>query len=329
MALRLTAHIVTLFLVAASFGCGSASNSRDSGWAKDWPRTDFTQHIVPLSEIVSVVDKNAIPAIDSPRFMAVAEMANLADTEPVIGLIINGEARAYPLQVMTWHEIANDVVGGVPVAVTFCPLCNAAVVFDRRVEGRTLNFGVSGKLRNSDLIMYDRQTQSWWQQFTGEAIVGKMTGAELKVLPARLESFALFRERAPGGKVLVPYDKRARRYGRNPYPDYDRSRNPFLYSGDMPRGVAPLARVVTIGDRAWSLDLVRERGRIDTPDGLIITWQSGQNSALGASKIERAHDVGNVLVQRQSEHGVEDVPYGVDFAFAFHAFNPESEIVTK
>lgn len=281
-----------------------------------------------MSEIVSVVAKNAIPAIDAPRFISVAEVSGLADTEPVIGVVINGDARAYPLQVMTWHEIANDVVGGVPITVTFCPLCNAAVVFDRRAGERTLNFGVSGKLRNSDLIMYDRQTQSWWQQFTGEAIVGQLTGTELKVLPARLESFALFRERAPHGKVLVPHDRRARRYGQNPYPGYDKSRDPFLYSGAAPRGIAPLARVVTIEDRAWSLRLVRERGRIETTDGLIISWQPGQNSALGGAKIAKARDVGNVLVQRRSERGVEDVAYGVDFAFAFQAFNPDAEIET-
>lgn len=329
MAIRFKLQCVALVLVWVIASCGSASNSRETSWSKEWPRTDFDRSNVLLSEIVSVVAKNAIPAIDAPRFKSVVEVSGLADTEPVIGLTINGDARAYPLQVMTWHEIVNDVVGGVPIAVTFCPLCNAAVVFDRRIGDRILNFGVSGKLRHSDLIMYDRQTQSWWQQFTGEAIVGQMVGAELKVLPARLESFALFQKRAPGGKVLVPYDSRARRYGQNPYPGYDTARDPFLYSGSRPRGIAPLARVVTVDGRAWALRLVRERGRIETPDGLILSWQSGQNSALGKATIEKADDVGNVLVQRRGHSGLEDVAYGVDFAFAFHAFNPHAEIVTE
>ena len=113
--------------------------------------------------------------------------------EPVIALEIDGDARAYPLRVLIWHEIANDVVGSVPVAVTYCPLCNSAVVFERNLGDETLEFGVSGKLRNSDLVMYDRTSQSWWQQFTGEAIAGSYTGQELTTRPARLESFSSFK----------------------------------------------------------------------------------------------------------------------------------------
>ena len=103
---------------------------------------------------------------------------DLAPQEPVVGLTIDGDARAYPLRILTWHEIVNDVVGGTPVAVTYCPLCNSAPVFERTVDGRVLEFGTTGKLKDSNLIMYDRQTETWWQQFTGEAIVGEMTGAE-------------------------------------------------------------------------------------------------------------------------------------------------------
>ena len=103
----------------------------------------------------------------------------MSETEPVIGLVVNGDARAYPLKILIWHEIVNDTVGGVPVTVTYCPLCNSAIVFERTVDGRVLDFGTTGKLRNSDLVMYDRQTESWWQQFSGTAIVGAMTGTKL------------------------------------------------------------------------------------------------------------------------------------------------------
>ncbi|MGQ9851612.1 MAG: DUF3179 domain-containing (seleno)protein [Aggregatilineaceae bacterium] len=98
--------------------------------------------------------------------MAVAQEW-LQPQSPVVAVSVNGSARAYPLAIMTRHEIVNDTLGGVPVAVTFCPLCNSAIVFERTVEGQVLRFGVSGLLRNSDLIMWDDATQSWWQQFTG------------------------------------------------------------------------------------------------------------------------------------------------------------------
>ena len=122
--------------------------------------------------------------------MPVSEVKNLADTEPVVRRIINGKARAYPLRILTWHEIVNDELGGVPVAVTYCPLCNSAIIFDRRLDGKVLDFGTTGKLRHSDMVMYDRQTKNWWQQFLGQGIVGEMTGKRLKTIPARLESFA-------------------------------------------------------------------------------------------------------------------------------------------
>ena len=299
-------------------------------WKFEWPNTDFSKHSVPFDDILSGgPPKDGIPPIDDPKFVPLAEATGLADTEPVVGFGVGDDLRAYPIRVLTWHEIVNDEVGGVPVAVTFCPLCNAAVVFDRRASGKVLDFGTTGKLRNSDLVMYDRQTESWWQQFTGEAIVGSMLGTKLTFLPARLESFARFRERAPNGKVLVPNDPGNRPYGKNPYAGYDSSSRPFLYKGALPEGIAPLARVVSVEKRAWSLDLVREKRRIETADGLLITWEPGQNSAMDARVIAEGVDVGNVVVQRKTGDGMEDLPYGVDFAFAFHAFYPDVKIQTE
>ncbi len=135
---------------------------------------------------------------------------DLEPQEPVISLDFGGDARAYPLRVMMWHEIVNDMVDGRPVAVTYCPLCNSSLVFDRVVGGRVLDFGTTGKLRHSDLVMYDRQTESWWQQFTGEAIAGEMAGTELKRIPSRLEAYSSFVERHPNGKILVPRNPLAR-----------------------------------------------------------------------------------------------------------------------
>ncbi len=302
-----------------------------SSWRWEWKNTDFAKTSINFDEIRSGgPPKDGIPSIDSPKFVAVAESKGLGDTEPVIGVIINGDARAYPLSVLIWHEIANDTVGGVPITVTFCPLCNAAVLFDRRVDGQVLDFGTTGKLRNSDLVMYDRQTESWWQQFTGEAIVGEMVGTRLKMLPSRVESFARFRARAPAGKVLVPNDPAMRRYGMNPYRSYDSTPAPFLYNGPMPTNVAPLSRVVSLGARgAWSFDLLRRVGEVKFDDGIVIRWEAGQNSALDAAVIADGADVGNVTVQRITANGTEDIVHGVDFAFAYHAFYPEAKIHTQ
>ena len=297
-------------------------------WQYEWPKTDFTIASVDLNDIFSGgPPKDGIPSIDDPRFVPIDE-ADLPDIEPVIGFGIGDDMRAYPLRVMMWHEIVNDVVGGVPVAVTFCPLCNASMVFDRRVDGQVLDFGTTGKLRHSDLVMYDRQTESWWQQFLGEAIVGELTGKRLKIIPSRIESVAKFRSRAPDGKFLVPTRPGTRRYGDNPYRGYDSSSWPMLFKGEAPKGVAPLSRVVTVGKEAWSLELVRKMKRITKGD-LVITWEAGQNSALDAGRISQGRDVGNVLVQRQTKDGLVDVAYGVDFAFAFSAFHPGAVIHTE
>lgn len=327
--------LVALTSTAASVALAGAD---PASWRAEWPRTDFSQHTVPLQEIRSGgPPKDGIPAIDKPHFeqldagAAAGWSASISNAEPVISLIIGGDARAYPLRVLIWHEIANDVVGGTPVVVTYCPLCNASLVFERTVEGRVLDFGTTGKLRNSDLVMYDRQTESWWQQLGGDAIAGVMSGKHLCLVPSRLESFGRFRQRFPNGQVLIPNNPAARAYGRNPYLGYDASgQNPFLYDGSLPEGIEPMERVVAVETRpgyheAWSLPLLRERGMIESGD-IILKWEAGQTSALDKATISGGRDIGNVVVQRRQDGGLLDIPYDVTFAFAFHAFRPNSPI---
>jgi hypothetical protein len=306
-----------------------AQATPDSWRAEGWA-TDLSKRSVGWNEIISGgLPKDGIPSIDNPKFVSVVSSNDLQPREPVIGLEIAGEAKAYPLRILVWHEIVNDTVGGVPVVVTYCPLCNAAIVFDRRVAGQSLTFGTTGKLRNSDLVMYDRATESWWQQFTGEAIVGEHTGRRLQLVPSRLESFELFSKRHPGGSVLVPNDPGLRDYGSNPYVGYDSSERPFLFNGDLPDGIDPMARVVVVrvGEpRAVSLELLRKR-RTMTVDGVVLSWIEGQNSALDHARIGKGRDVGNVIAQRKLKDGaVVDVPYDVTFAFVFHSFHPNTTI---
>lgn len=314
---------LAMLALAAALLAPASGGAAPAAWEAEWPRTDFSRTTVDLAEIRDGgPPKDGIPPIDAPRFVPVADERDLADAEPVIALTIGGESRGYPLRVMTWHEIVNDEVGGVPVAVTYCPLCNAAIVFDRRLGDAVLDFGTTGKLRRSDLVMYDRQTESWWQQFSGEAIVGAYAGRKLAMLPARLESWASFKARAPDGLVLRPSDPSARPYGANPYVGYDRAPVPFLYDGEVPEGIAPLARVVVVGHEAWPLDRLRHAGRIEAGD-LELAWTPGQSSALDAPEIAQGRDVGNVRVRRKGADGWEDVVHHVTFAFVFHAFEPE------
>ena len=261
-------------------------------------------------------------------------MANeheLPDREPVIGLVINGDARAYPLRIMMWHEIANDVVGGVPVTVTYCPLCNTAIVMGRTVDGQVLDFGTTGKLRFSDLIMYDRQTQTWWQQFSGRALAGTHVGAALEMVPSRLMSWGEFRDEHTDGQVLVPNNEGMRSYWRNPYAGYDTALAPFLFDGPLPTGMQAMERVVLVRTDppiALTLALVEDRGEIEV-DGIVIRWVPGQATALGDAVIADGRGVGGVAVFRV-ENGTEvPVVHDVTFAFAVNAFEPSTTIRTE
>lgn len=321
---------VGLAFIFALFAVADRSAANPDNWRADgWSKTDFSKTSIKFDEILSGgPPKDGIPSIDEPKFISAGTETTLTGTEPVIALEIAGDARAYPLRILTWHEIVNDTVGGMPVTVTYCPLCNSAIVFKRQFAGKLHDFGTTGKLRNSDMVMYDRQTESWWQQFTGEAIVGAYIGQALKTVPARLESFELFKARFPNGKVLVPNKPGLRDYGRNPYAAYDTT-GPFLYRGDMPKGIEPMARVVVFktdtGPMAVSLALLRKKKRI-TIDDIALSWIAGQNSALDTAAIAKGRDVGNVVVQRTNEQETADITYDVTFAFVFHAFHPDRPI---
>lgn len=304
-----------------------AAAQAPAAWQAEWPGTDFAQTTVAFDEILSGgPPKDGIPSIDAPTFAPVSE-STLAPAEPVLSLEIAGDARAYPLRILIWHEIVNDHVGGQPVAITYCPLCNSGVAFLRIVDGEVTSFGTTGKLRNSDLVMYDRATESWWQQFTGTAIVGDRLGARLERLPLRLEPISAFAARAPEGSVLLSPSASYRDYGRNPYVGYDQSTWPFLYRGEYDGPGRPLMRVVSVeGARiAWSLAYLRAAGQVTEGD-LRLTWSAGQASALNTPRIEAGRDIGTVTVERRVEGVWQLAVYDVPFAFAFLAFTPEGEI---
>jgi hypothetical protein len=264
-----------------------------------------------------VLSPDSIPSIDDPKFVSSDQAAAwLASEEPVAVLEIEGDARAYPLQIMTWHEIVNDVVGGTPVAVTYCPLCNSALAYPRTVGDRVLEFGTSGSLYNSALVMYDRQTESLWLHFEGVAIEGPLEGTRLEFIPVQILSFEQFRGEYPGGRVLSRGTGFGRAYGQNPYEFYDTAgapqrrgraqvgnQRPFLFEGELDPRMHALARVVGVeidGEAvAVPYDLLAAGGRAAAVHAavggqdIVVFWQAGVRSALDNPQISLGRDVGS------------------------------------
>ncbi len=288
-------------LLAASLYVLTTTVFAETRWRGEWPRTDFSKRTVALEEIESGgPPKDGIPAIDRPRFVTPAEAGGWLDPrEPVIVFELNEEARAYPLQILMFHEIVNDTVGGLPVTVTFCPLCNASIVFDRRVGGAVLDFGTTGKLRKSDLVMYDRQSESWWQQFTGKGIVGRYAGTTLTQLPSIIAPFGEFVGAYPKGRVLSRETGFARSYGRNPYRGYDRfGDKPFLFNDPVDPRLPAMERVLGVmlngKSRIYPLTALSSQPVINDEVGgepVVVFSRQGMFSVLDAEDIRESRQI--------------------------------------
>jgi hypothetical protein len=262
----------------------------------------FPVSLVPRDRIVwGGVAPDAIPAIDDPVFEQASAVDWLDDREAVLVLQLDGEARAYPIQVLMWHEIVNDEVAGRPVAVTYCPLCNSGVAFDRTVDGQTLDFGTSGSLYLSALVMYDRQTESLWTHFDGRAVVGTLAGAELEMLPMSTVAWGAFRQAHPDAEVLSKATGYDRPYGRNAYRGYDQSDAPLpgFFPGAVDPRQAGMARVVGFGDGDEAVAVLTEHlaevGVVNLElDGRpVVAWHvSGTASALHRDRVADGDDVG-------------------------------------
>ncbi len=256
---------------------------------------------------------DGIPSIDDPQFHAAADITHLAPCAPVIALEIDGDARAYPLDVLIWHEIVNDTVGGVPVAVNYCPLCNSVTVWERDVDGQVLDFGVSGLLYNSSLVMYDRQTETLWSHLIGRGLYGVQTDRQLVSRPSAIVSWADWLDEHPDGLVLSRDTGQDRRYGANPYPGYDKvNSTPFLFDGRADARLLAMMRVIGVSDGdaavAMTLDTLRDDSAFEfVLDGrpLVAFWQPGTASALDTAAIELGNDVGATGVFEATVDGQE------------------------
>jgi hypothetical protein len=311
---------MTAALAITLAACGQSApddSAEDPGGRSQAEAGTTPDPLVDPEEIISGgPPPDGIPPIDDPKFLAASDAGFLADREPVLAVEIDGEAKAYPLQIMTWHEIVNDTIGGVPVTVTYCPLCNTGIAFERpTIGGQLLDFGTSGKLYNSNLIMYDRQTESFWAQATGQAVVGELTGEQLTFVPARILSFADWRTEHPDGLVLSRDTGHERPYGENPYAGYDSSERPFLFAGEPDARLPATSRVLGIareGDvvafpyeevaegaaGGWAVVMEEVAG-----EPVAIFWKAGTASALDSQEIAGGRDVGAIAAYRPEVDG--------------------------
>lgn len=263
---------------------------------------------IDTSELLRGQVPDGIPALDDPQFVSVAEAdLYLEDSEGVVVLDIAGDARVYPVQILIWHEIVNDVVGDVPVAVTYCPLCNSAVSYERTVQGEVTTFGTSGLLFNSALVMYDRLTESLWTHYNGEAIAGLAGGDRLTPISSPLLGWAEFKVAFPEGLVLDrEATGHARSYGVNPYSNYDNPTGfPFLFRGELDDQIGAQRRVSGVSidgvAKAWTFEAISgdaARATADTvgDQPVVVFWKSGQATALESGEIAGGRDVGSVGV---------------------------------
>ena len=262
--------------------------------------------VVDPDEIVSGgPPPDGIPPIDDPEFLSPARVSFLDPNEPVLAVEVGGLAKAYPIRIMMWHEIVNDRFGQTPIVVTYCPLCNTGIAFERPViDGELLDFGTSGKLYNSNLVMYDRQTGTYWAQATGQAIVGPLVREQLVFVPARLLSWADWLQAHPDGLVLSTETGVQRGYGANPYAGYEGTESPFLFSGEPDPRLPATAHVLGIanGDDVLAVPFeelasTEEGGwaaaNVEVGDApYAVFWKAGTSSALDAATVSGGRDVG-------------------------------------
>jgi hypothetical protein len=262
---------------------------------------------------------DGIPPIDEPTFVSPDEAGFLAAQEPVLSVELQGEAKAYPLRIMMWHEIVNDEIGGTPVTVTYCPLCNTGIAFRRPVvDGELLDFGTSGRVYHSNLVMYDRQTETYWSQATGQAILGELVGMQLDFIPAQVVSWGDWRAAYPGGRVLSQDTGWDRPYGQNPYRGYDSPNNdqPFLFVGTPDPRLEAMTRVLGVSAGRAAMAFPYDELQATAMDGsavaqtqvggqpVVAFWKEGTASALDQPEIAASQLVGSISAYDPRTGGV-------------------------
>ena len=280
---------------------------------------DLSNATIPTDEILrGGPPRDGIPAIDEPKFLPVSQADFLRDADQVLGFVQNGEARAYPLRILVQHEIVNDTVGGRPIAVTYCPLCGTCMVFDRRYAGEELTFGVSGLLYNSDVLMYDRQTESLWSQLKMEAVAGPQVGQKMHWLASEQMTWAAWKKRYPDSEVLSRETGFRRDYNRFPYAGYESTE----------RTMFPVAKHRDeLKNKEWVIGVVVD----GTPKAYPVAELEKLGDApfddvVGGLPIKVSYDATSLRVEVKERASGTAVPNVRVYWFAWQAFYPETEL---
>lgn len=312
--MRLSAFSLLGALLLVMLGSQAATASSSAISANGF---DISNAIIPRDEIVGGgPPRDGIPSIDRPRFIAHGAVDFLRDDDLVVSLEIEGETRAYPLRILVWHEIVNDVIGARPIAVTYCPLCGTAMVFDRHINGRTLSFGVSGLLYQSDVLMFDRETESLWSQLAMKAISGKLAGTELRLLSADQQTWRAWREKHSEGEVLSTQTGYSRDYGRNAYSGYEKSEQTMF---PVPSHRTELPK------KEWVLGVILN-GRAKAYRIAEVAKQRRVQDKIGNEQIEVSYDSEQQLPAVVNKRTGERIPFIKAYWFAWQAFYPETEL---
>ena len=314
--------ILVLVLCTALINLTAAQNNRPGnprGYSPDALLEVFkltqADSDVPFDALMQACpERDCIPSIDQPAFVAAGEVDFLRDDDLVLTLTHNDITRAYPTRILDHHEIVNDMFGPDPVAISYCPLCGSGLAFDRRQGGQVLDFGVSSLLHDSDLVMYDRQTESLWQQITGEAFAGKSRGSKLKTLPLSMISWENWRQQYPDSEVLTVQDIQSDRYMKDAYGDYAESERLYMPVSATDARLHP-KRVIygmEIGDDSVAVDLewLKTQGQ----------WSNefdGKNLALNLNK------AGEVDASLDGK----PVPIHRMYWFAWYTFHPQTALI--
>ena len=317
MEAKYSLNLVFLFLIAII----NAQMQNPKNIPFDW-KTDISNHSVDLSEIQIVLPKGSFPTLDFPKFIGKEEgLKTFFSKEPVIVIEINGVAKAYSLNILTMHEISNDVLGGVPILVTYCPLCNSGIVYNRNLKFKDkdylLEFEASGMLRMSDMVMLDRNTETLWQQLLGEAIVGELNTATLDILPSLIISVEEFFMRYPYGEILSKKTafSGSQSYGKNPYVNYDakdgKPIDHFFDNSKIDNRLPPMERIVDIENdgkyKVYTFTDIAAAGVINDTfrtSEVVLFHQSGTVSILDKADISSSKDVGTVVVYNRVLDGI-------------------------
>ena len=318
--MELKRYLKLIFLFLFSIVNAQMQNPKNIPF--DW-KTDISMHSVDLSEIQIVLPKGSFPTLDFPKFVGKEEgLKTFFEKEPVIAVVIKGQAKAYSLNILTMHEISNDVLGGVPILVTYCPLCNSGIVYNRNLKFKNksylLEFEASGMLRMSDMVMLDRNTETLWQQLMGEAIVGELNTATLDILPSLIISVEEFFMRYPYGEILsknTGFSGSEAYYGKNPYVNYDakdgQPKSHFFDNSKIDDRLPPMERIVDIENdgkyKVYTFTDIAEGEVINDTfktSEVVLFHQAGTVSILDKEDISTSKDIGTVVVYNRELDGV-------------------------